>query len=129
MAQVKIYGIRESLNPKKAELSKTIHGCVMEALGLPAGKRAHRFFPMSAQDMLYPEGRSDHYTIIELRIIEGRSIEAKKKLVRLLFDRIESEVGIDPQDVEICISESPASNWGFRGLHGDEAKLNYRIDV
>ena len=26
-------------------------------------------------------------------------------------------------------SESPACNWGFRGMTGDEASLDYKIDV
>ncbi len=30
---------------------------------------------------------------------------------------------------EICLTESPAHNWGFRGKHGDEVKLNYQIDI
>jgi hypothetical protein len=32
-------------------------------------------------------------------------------------------------DVEITVNEAPASNWGFRGMTGDEADLNYKIDV
>jgi phenylpyruvate tautomerase PptA (4-oxalocrotonate tautomerase family) len=62
-------------------------------------------------------------------MIEGRSIEAKKHLVRLLFDKIEQEIGIRQQDIEICIQESAAWNWGFRGMHGDEVKLNYKIEI
>lgn len=54
---------------------------------------------------------------------------AKKRLTRLLLDRISAELGISQQDIEICLMESPAHNWGFRGMHGDEVKLNYRIDV
>jgi len=129
MAQVKIFGIKELLAPIREKLSAVIHECVMEALQFPADKKAHRFFLMDKENMSYPEGRSDAYTIIEITMITGRSIEAKKKLVRLLFDRIRDQVGIAHQDVEICIYESPACNWGFRGLHGDEIKLNYRIDV
>jgi phenylpyruvate tautomerase PptA (4-oxalocrotonate tautomerase family) len=101
----------------------------MEALQFPADKRAHRFFPMEKEDMLYPEGRSDAYTIIEISMIEGRSIETRKKLIRLLFDNIQNKVGIRHQDIEICIQESSACNWGFRGMHGDEVKLNYNIHV
>ena len=129
MGQVKIYGIAEQLNPIKARLSDTIHQCVVEALQFPVDKRAHRFFPMPKEDMLYPAGRTDAYTIIEITMIEGRTVESKKKLIRLLFDRIRDEVGIGYPDVEICITESPAYNWGFRGMHGDEVKLNYRIEV
>jgi hypothetical protein len=129
VAQIKIYGIKEQLAPLRARLSEVIHECVMEALQFPADKRAHRFFLMDKEDMLYPAGRTDGYTIIEITMIEGRSVEVRKNLVRLLFDRIREKVGIAHQDIEICIQESPACNWGFRGMHGDEVQLNYKIDV
>lgn len=129
MAQIKIYGIKEKLAPVRERLSEVIHECVMEALQFPADKRAHRFFLMNKEDMLSPAGRTDAYTIIEISMIEGRSVEAKKKLIRLLFDNIRDKVNIQHQDVEICIQESPACNWGFRGMHGDEVKLNYKINV
>ena len=61
-------------------------------------------------------------------MIEGRSIEAKKHLIRLLFERAQS-VGIVPQDLEITIFLTPKHNWGFRGLPGDEHTLNYKISV
>jgi phenylpyruvate tautomerase PptA (4-oxalocrotonate tautomerase family) len=129
MAQIKIYGIKEKLAPVRERLSEVIHECVMEALQFPADKRAHRFFLMEKEDMLYPAGRTDAYTIIEISMIEGRTIEARKKLIRLLFDKIRDQVNIQHEDVEICIQESPACNWGFRGMHGDEVKLNYKINV
>lgn len=62
-------------------------------------------------------------------MMEGRSIDAKKKLIHLLFERLEKGVGISPSDVEITIYESPSCNWGFRGVTGDEAKLNYKVNV
>ncbi len=126
---IRIYGIREQLNPIKQKLSDVINQCMVEALAFPANKRAHRFFPMQKEDFFYPEGRTDAYTVIEISMMEGRSIEARKNLIHLLFERIESEVGIKPVDVEITIFESPACNWGFRGITGDEAKLNYKVDV
>lgn len=129
MAQIKIYGIKERLIPIREQLSDVIHACVMEALQFPADKRAHRFFPMDKENMFYPNGRSDAYTIIEISMMEGRSIEAKKNLIRLLFDNIQDKVRIQHQDIEIGIQESPGCNWGFRGMLGDEVKLNYKINV
>ncbi|MEZ4679089.1 MAG: tautomerase family protein [Caldilineaceae bacterium] len=129
MGQVKIYGHQAYLNPIKRQLSDTIHECVVEALKYPEDKRAHRFFPLAGEDFLYPVGRTDAYTIIEITMIEGRSVDAKKRLIRLLFDRIEAQLGITQTDIEICITEAPAHNWGFRGMHGDEIQLNYKIDV
>jgi Tautomerase enzyme len=129
MAQVKIYGIDEQLRPVRQLLSDTIHSCVCEALVYPEDKRNHRFFPMAKEDLFPPAGRSDSYTIIEIAMITGRSVETRKNLVRLLFQRIDSLVGIEPIDLEICILEIPAENWGFRGQHGDEITLNYSINV
>ena len=129
MAQVKIYGIDKHLLPIREQLSTVIHACVMDALGLPEDKRAHRFFPLEKENFLMPGGRTDAYTILEISMIEGRTVASRKKLIRLLFDEIQAQVGIEFMDLEICISESPACNWGFRGMHGDEIKLNYEIKV
>lgn len=129
MAQVMIFGVAERLVPRRQALSDVIHACVMEALGLPSKKRAHRFFPMEKENFFMPGGRSDAYTIIEVSMIAGRTRETKKRLVRLLFDEIEDQVGIDPQDLEVCIREHPPENWGFRGLHGDEVSLSYEVEI
>jgi phenylpyruvate tautomerase PptA (4-oxalocrotonate tautomerase family) len=128
MTQVKIYGVKDYLNPIKQQLSDAIHTCVMEALQYPADKRFHRFFPLDKSDFYYPSGRSDHYTIIELSMFEGRSVEAKKQLIHLLFERLQP-LSISPQDLEITIFEIPKHNWGFRGLPGNEHELNYKVDV
>ena len=130
MAQVKVYGIAEVLTPVKAQVSDVIHSCVVDALQLPPGKRAQRFFLMDAADFFIPEGqgRSEHYTIIEISMFEGRSVDTRKHLIRLLFDRLQA-VGIAPADVEITITETPRENWGFRGQTGDEVTLGYKVDV
>lgn len=128
MVQTKIYGLREHLDPIKSELSDIIHSCIIDALQYPSDKRAHRFFPLDASDFFYPAGRTDRYTIIEFSMIEGRSVEAKKQLIRLLFERVQS-LGISTQDLEMTIFETPKQNWGFRGLPGDEHQLNYKIEV
>lgn len=126
---IRIYGIKEQLNPIKAKLSDVINQCMVEALSFPADKRAHRFFPMAAEDFYYPAGRSAAYTVIEISMMQGRSIAARKTLIHSLFRDIEAQLQIKPVDVEITIFESPAENWGFRGMTGDEANLNYSIKV
>ena len=85
---IRIYGIKEQLNPIRAQLSD-----------------------------------------IGISMMEGRSPEARKKLIHLLFERIEAQLNISPIDVEITITEQPASNWGFRGMTGDEASLSYQVKV
>ncbi len=129
MGQIKIFGIKEKLNPIKETLSNVIHLCVMDAFKFPSDKRFHRFFPMDKEDFYFANGRTEAYTVIEISIFEGRTVEAKKQLINLLFERINSELHISPQDIEITIFETPKHNWGIRGLPGDELALNYNVNV
>jgi len=129
MAQIKLYGLSAQLAPIRKQLSDVVHGCVVDALGLPVDKRFHRFIALEAEDFIYPAGRSERYLILEISMFEGRSVEAKKQLIRLLFERVRAELGIEPEDLEITITETPRHNWGIRGMPGDELGLNYKISV
>jgi phenylpyruvate tautomerase PptA (4-oxalocrotonate tautomerase family) len=129
MSQVRIYGHRAALESRRSAWSDCVHGCLVEALGLPEDKRFHRFFPMDAEDFIHPDDRTEQYTIIEISMFAGRSEETKRRLIRLLFERIEADLGVSPQDVEITIFESPAPSWGIRGRCGDELALDYDVRV
>jgi phenylpyruvate tautomerase PptA (4-oxalocrotonate tautomerase family) len=129
MAQVKIYGLKGSLSEKRDSLSNAIHESLVEAFGLPENKRFQRFIMLDENNFIYPTDRSIEYTIIELSIFEGRSVETKKKLINLLIQKIGLQSGIQKQDIEITIFETPMANWGIRGMPGDELVLNYKVSV
>jgi phenylpyruvate tautomerase PptA (4-oxalocrotonate tautomerase family) len=129
MAQIKVYGLRTHLDSVKQQVSDAIHACAVDTLSLPTEKRFHRFFPLAAEDFIYPSDRTERYTIIEVSMFEGRSVEAKKLFLRLLFERLSRECAITPQDVEITIVETPRHNWGIRGVPGDELQLTYQVNV
>ena len=129
MSQVKVYGLREHLDPVRQALSDIIHSCIVESLSFPKDKRAHRFFPMEAADFFYPASASPKYTIIEISMFEGRTVETKKALIRALFARIGERCDRLPNEIEITITETPRHNWGFRGQPGDEIGLPYKVDV
>ncbi len=126
---IKIYALRDRLEGRRQVLSDAIQAALVDAIGMPKDKRAHRFFPLESEDLFAPPDRSDAYTLIEVTMMSGRSVTAKKELVRRLFERLEHDAGLAKQDVEIVILESPPENWGFRGLHGDEAALPYAVKV
>ncbi len=128
MAQIKIYALRSSYEGRQKSLSDIVHGCVVDAFALPKDKRFHRFILLEKTDFFFPEDRSDRYIIIEISCFEGRSVQTKKKLVRLLFERLDKDMGISAQDIEITISETPKENWGIRGLPADELQLNYKVE-
>ena len=130
-----VYGIAERLNslnngePIKRRLSDAIHSCMQAVLGMPEDKRAHRFIPLARDDMFVPGGRSDAYTVIEINMMQGRTEQTKKALIHRLFSVLQAEVGLAPADVEITLHEQPPHCWGFRGMTGDEARLDYDLKV
>lgn len=129
MAQVKIYGLKSHIEGSRTSISAAVHAAVMEALRYPEEKKFHRFFPLEPRDFIFPPDRNDCYTIVEISLFEGRSAEAKKSLIRLLFKNLQEQAGIGVQDIEITIFETPKENWGIRGLPGDELSLNYSVNV
>ncbi|MEA5622550.1 tautomerase family protein [Nostoc sp. UHCC 0251] len=129
MVQIKLYGLADKLNPVKTELSNIIHASVIEVLNVSPEKRFHRFFPMDKTDFYYPSDRSENYLIIEISMFQGRSVETKKQLIRLLIKNINEKLNIPVYDIEITIFETPKYNWGIRGFPGDELILNYKIEV
>lgn len=129
MAQVKIYGLRSTLDLHRQGLAQAIHRSVVEALAYPADKQFHRFIGLAPDDFVYPADRGVNYTIIEISMFAGRSTEAKKALIRALYANIGETCGITPQDIEITIFETPRENWGIRGMPGDELALTYEVQV
>lgn len=129
MGQISIYGLKEHLNSIKDKFSEILHSCVVDAFQYPEDKKFHRFFPLDKENFYFPNDRSDKYTIIEISIFEGRSVNTKKMLINLIYNRFEQELSISPNDIEITLFETPKHNWGIRGLPGDELSLNYKVNI
>jgi len=129
MAQFKIYAQAESLAGKRQQISDVLHEASVGVLGLPADKRFHRFIALDAESFIYPESRSEQYTIIEGILFEGRGVETKKRFYHALFEAFERVLGIAANDLEIVLIETPRHDWGIRGLPGDELHLDYRVQT
>jgi phenylpyruvate tautomerase PptA (4-oxalocrotonate tautomerase family) len=129
LAQVKIYGLQAHLGSIKPQLSEVIHQCLVEVFKLPQDKRFQRFISLEPEDFLFPIDRSEKYMIIEITMFEGRSVETKKRLIRLLYESFAMSFGITAHDLEIVMIETPKHNWGIRGLPGDELTLSYKINI
>jgi phenylpyruvate tautomerase PptA (4-oxalocrotonate tautomerase family) len=127
MAQVKVYGNRSVWGERRAEISDALHEALVRTWQLPADKRFHRFLLLDDGDLVAP--RSDAYLVVEIVCFTGRSREAKRALIAALYDDVAPRLGLDVNDLEIVIVESPKENWGIRGMSGDELTLSYRVDV
>jgi len=127
MVQVKVYGNRRVWGQRREEVSDALHAALVGAWQIPEDKRFHRFLLLEDGDLVAP--RSEAYLMIEIVAFSGRSREAKRKLIRRLYDDVAPALGVATDDVELVVIESPAEAWGIRGRSGDELTLSYQVDV
>ena len=117
-----------STSDKKA-LSDAVHEALVETFQIPEGDRNHRFFELTEDDFEIPEDKTEHYTIIELTVFPGRSIEAKRHLYQAIVTKLKV-IGIHPTDVIIVLQEPPLENWGIRGgFPANEIDIGFKVDV
>lgn len=128
MAQFKIYGHRSFLEESSRAISAAIHHASVSGLGLPETKRFHRFIPLDPWQFVAPPDRSDRYLIIEVMMFEGRPVATKKAFYAQILRNLEHDCGLEANDIELTIIESPRHDWLIRGLPGDELTLNYTVD-
>ena len=129
MAQFKIYGRIDHLRSVHQKLGELIHDAAVRTLQLPTDKRFQRFIALEDWQLVAPADRSERYTLIEVVMFSGRSVMARKALLRALMDDISAGLEIAMTDIEITIIESPRENWGIRGQTGDELALGYKVEV
>ncbi|MEL7974653.1 tautomerase family protein [Isoptericola sp. F-RaC21] len=127
MVHVKVYGNRRVWGQRRAEVSDALHAAMVGAWQIPEEKRFHRFLLLEDGDLVAP--RSDDYLMIEIVAFAGRTREAKRELIRRVYDDVAPALGVAADDVELVVIESPAESWGIRGRSGDELSLNYKVDV
>ena len=127
MAQVKIYGHAGFLHGQQLHISDAIHAVSMQVLGLPEGKRFHRFFSLAAEDFIHPADRSTAYLILEIHLFQGRQPATLRQYIRQLQINLGEAINLAANDLEVTLIETPAAHWGIRGQLGDELRLNYEV--
>jgi len=110
-------------------LITTVYEALRAALKVPEGDRNIRYLEYPPERFATPPDRTDDYTIVEITLLPGRSLEAKRTLYRLIVGGF-GELGIDPADVLVVLHEPPLENWGIRGGQpASEIDLGFSLDV
>lgn len=77
----------------------------------------------------FPEGKTKDYTIIEMTVSPGRSVEAKRKLYQNIVGNLQ-KLNIQPNDILIVLKEPPFENCGIRGGYpANEVDFGFKLDV
>ncbi len=129
MPLVRIETIKGRTPEQKKALLAAVHDALVETLRIPDGDRTQRLHELAPEDFERPPGRSDRYTLIEIAMFPGRSLDAKRRLYQSLVSKL-GALGTLPADVFIVLHEPPMENWSVRdGIPATEMNLGFEVRV
>jgi phenylpyruvate tautomerase PptA (4-oxalocrotonate tautomerase family) len=101
----------------------------VEALRIPDEDRTQILTEHPADAFEIPPGKGDRFTLVEITMFAGRSLDAKRRLYRAVVTNL-GRLGIPPSDVLIVLHEVPLENWGIRGgTPASDVDLGFEVGV
>lgn len=129
MPLVRIETRRNREPVEKLAICDAVHAAMIDALKIPESDRQIRYVEHTPEDFQVPPGKTENYTLVEITMFKGRSMDAKKNLYQGIVQNLGS-LGIAPEDILTVLIESPAENWGIRGgVPASEVDLGFKIEV
>ncbi|MGB8399266.1 tautomerase family protein [Bradyrhizobium sp.] len=106
-----------------------VQSALREALKIPEADRTLRLIEHPVSHFAVPPGRGEKYTLIEVTMFSGRSMDAKRRPYQTIVRNL-ATLGVPPFDIKITLIETPPENWGLRGgMPASEIDLGFKIDV
>ena len=112
-----------------AAVIDAIQSALREALKIPEWDRTLRLIQHPASHFAVPPGRGEKFTLVEITMFSGRSMDAKRVLYQAIVRNL-AALGVPALDIKITLIETPPENWGVRGgTPASEIDLGFKIDV
>lgn len=129
MPLVKIETRKSWSASQKQEIMEAVHSAMREALKIPENDRDIRFHEYPPEDFQVAPDKTRNYTLVEITMFAGRSLQAKKELYQKIVTNL-GKLGILAGDVFIVLQEVPLDNWGIRGgIPASEVDLGFNVGV
>ncbi|SMQ65381.1 Phenylpyruvate tautomerase PptA, 4-oxalocrotonate tautomerase family [Devosia lucknowensis] len=116
------------LGARRGEFIEAVQAALVEGILIPAQDRCVRLHEFELDAVISPATSSERYTVIEISLFTGRSIEAKRRLYAAMVTRL-AAFGLEPHDIKVILHEVPRENWGLRGKPASEIELGFKVDV
>lgn len=115
---------------EKTALMDAIHGALVESFMIPDRDRVQRLLEFEDAEFEIPNDRTNFFTIIEITILPGRSLNAKRNLYQSINRDLKNIGYTNPNDIVIVLKEPQLENWGIRGgIPANEVNIGFKLDV
>jgi phenylpyruvate tautomerase PptA (4-oxalocrotonate tautomerase family) len=120
---------RRYTDAEEAGIIDAVHAAMMQGLKIPEWDKTIRLVVHKPHRFPQAPGNGERYTLVDIDLFSGRSLEAKKALYQAIVRNL-GPFGIPGDQVKILLRESPAENWGIRGgVPASEVELGFEVNV
>jgi hypothetical protein len=116
------------INGRHADVLEAIQRGLVEGIRIPDTDRCVRIQEYPPEAFLVPPGKGSAYSVLEISMFKGRSMDAKARLYAALQREL-TPFGLAVGDLKIIIHDVPFENWGLAGKPADPATLTFKVDV
>jgi phenylpyruvate tautomerase PptA (4-oxalocrotonate tautomerase family) len=100
------------------KIGQVVYRTMLDTIDVPRNDNFQVISEHSRDTLVFDRGyldipRSDGFVSIQITLSEGRSLEKKRLLYRTLAERLQSELGVRPEDVFVNLIEVKKENWSF----------------
>jgi len=114
---------------REMELIEAVQSALVSAISIPDWDRDIVVDLYDGKRRIVPSGTSERYTRIEIELFQGRSMEAKRALYRVIVRNV-AALGVPENEIKTILIEVPLQDWGVRGGQAaSEIDLGFRVDV
>lgn len=114
---------------REMELIEAVQSALVSAISIPDWDRDIVVDLYDGKRRIVPSGTSERYTRIEIELFQGRSMEAKRALYRVIVRNV-AALGVPENEIKTILIEVPLQDWGVRGGQAaSEIGLGFKVDV
>jgi phenylpyruvate tautomerase PptA (4-oxalocrotonate tautomerase family) len=116
------------LGNRRRDFIEAVQAALVAGILISEGDRCVRLLEFGEDDIITPAHAGPNYTIVEISLFSGRSIEAKRRLYATMVENL-APFGLAAHDIKVILIEVPQENWGLRGRPASEIELGFKVDV
>lgn len=105
-----------------------VHAALMESLKIPDWDKTVRFIAHEPHRFTAAPGKGERYTLINVDLFAGRSLDAKKRLYRAIVKNL-AAFDIPSDHVKVALREIPREDWGIGGVAASDIDIGFEIKV
>lgn len=113
---------------RQREFIEAVQRALLKGLLIPDHDRCIFLQEFDEQMLISPPTKGPRYTVVEITLFSGRSVDAKRRLYQALADEM-AQFELPASDIKTILIEVDPINWGLSGKPASEIDPGFKIDV